>query len=181
DIFLTETCVHADVILPASAFPEKAGTFSNTNRQVQMARPALNLPGEARQDWWIIQEIANRIGLSWTYTGPADVFNEMKRTMRSLDNITWERLERDNSVTYPCDAEDKPGNDIIFGEGFPTASGRAKLVAAQLTPPDELPDADYPIVLTTGRMLEHWHTGAMTRRAGTLNELESVPVVSINP
>ena len=84
-------------------------------------------------------EIANRIGLDWTYTGPADVFNEMKRTMHSLDNITWERLEREDAVTYPCDAEDQPGNDIIFGEGFPTASGRAKLVPAQLTPPDELP------------------------------------------
>ncbi len=181
DIFMTETCFHADVILPASAFPEKTGTFSNTNRQVQLARPAINMPGEARQDWWIIQEIANRIGLDWTYTGPADVFNEMKRTMRSLDNITWERLEREDAVTYPCDAEDQPGHDIIFGDGFPTDTGRAKLVAAQLTPPDELPDDDYPLVLTTGRVLEHWHTGAMTRRAETLSLLEPVPTVSINP
>ena len=181
DIFMTETCFHADVILPASAFPEKTGTFSNTNRQVQLARPAISMPGDARQDWWIIQEIANRIGLDWNYTNPADVFNEMKRTMRSLDNITWERLEREDAVTYPCNAEDQPGNDIIFGEGFPTETGRAKLVAAQLTPPDELPDDDYPLVLTTGRMLEHWHTGAMTRRAETLNGLESIPVVSINP
>jgi len=181
DIFMTETCFHADVILPASAFPEKTGTFSNTNRQVQLARPAINMPGEARQDWWIIQEIANRIGLDWTYTGPADVFNEMKRTMRSLDNITWERLEREDAVTYPCDAEDQPGHDIIFGDGFPTDTGRAKLVAAQLTPPDELPDDDYPFVLTTGRVLEHWHTGAMTRRAETLSLLEPVPTVSINP
>jgi len=181
DIFMTETCFHADVILPASAFPEKTGTFSNTNRQVQLARPALKLPGEARQDWWIIQEIAGRIGLDWNYSGPADVFNEMKRTMRSLDNITWERLEREDAVTYPCDAEDSPGNDIIFGEGFPTANGRAKLVAAELTPPDELPDEDYPFVLTTGRVLEHWHTGAMTRRAETLSTLEPVPTASLNP
>ncbi len=181
DIFMTETCFHADVILPASAFPEKTGTFSNTNRQVQLARPAISLPGDARQDWWIIQEIAVRIGLDWNYTGPKDVFNEMKRTMRSLDNITWERLEREDAVTYPCEAEDKPGKDIIFSEGFPTESGRAKLVAAQLTPPDELPDQQFPLVLTTGRMLEHWHTGAMTRRAETLNGLESIPVVSINP
>ena len=181
DIFLTETCFHADVILPASAFPEKTGTFSNTNRQVQMARPALELPGDTRQDWWIIQEIANRIGLDWNYAGPADVFNEMKRTMHSLDNITWERLEREDAVTYPCDAEDQPGNAIIFSNGFPTESGRAKLVAAQLTPPAELPDDEYPIILTTGRLLEHWHTGAMTRRAETLSLLESEPTVSINP
>ena len=181
DIFMTETCFHADVILPASAFPEKTGTFSNTNRQVQLARPAISLPGDTRQDWWIIQEIATRIGLDWNYEGPKDIFNEMKRTMRSLDNSTWERLEREDAVTYPCDAEDKPGNDIIFGEGFPTESGRAKLVAAQLTPPDELPDEEFPIILTTGRMLEHWHTGAMTRRAETLNGIESIPVASINP
>ena len=181
DIFLTETCVHADVVLPASAFVEKWGTFTNTNRQVQLARPALQPPGEARQDWSILQDLANRIGLDWSYSHPKDVFAEMKQTMRSLDNITWDRLEREGFVTYPCPAEDQPGHAIIFGDGFPTESGRAKLVPAALTPPDELPDDDYPLVLTTGRMLEHWHTGAMTRRAETLNSLESVPVASLNP
>jgi len=181
DIFFTETCFHADVVLPASAFPEKAGTFSNTNRQVQMARPVVDMPGEVRQDWWIIQEIANRLGLNWNYSGPMDVFNEMKKTMRSLDNITWERLENEDSIIYPCKSEDSHGENIIFGDGFPTASGRAKLVPAQLVPPDELPDDDFPLVLTTGRMLEHWHTGAMTRRATVLNLLEPEPVVSMNP
>ncbi len=124
DIFLTETAWHADVVLPASAFPEKAGTFTNTNRQVQIARPVVPPPGEARQDWWIIQEIAKRLGLDWDYTGPEDVFAEMKQTMRSLDNITWERLERENAVTYPCKSEDGPGEGILFGEAFPTANGR---------------------------------------------------------
>jgi formate dehydrogenase major subunit len=181
DLFLTETAAFADVVLPASAFPEKAGTFTNTNRQVQIGRPALELPGDARQDWWIIQEIANRLGLDWSYDGPADVFDEMRQTMKSLNGITWERLERENSVTYPCDGEDQPGQDVIFGDGFPTASGRAKLVPAQVTPPDELPDDDFPLVLTTGRMLEHWHTGSMTRRSATLNTLEAIPVVSIHP
>ena len=181
DLFLTETAAFADVVLPASAFPEKTGTFTNTNRQVQLARPALPLPGDTRQDWWIIQEIANRLGLGWTYTHPKDVFAEMKKTMRSLDGITWARLEREDAVTYPCDGEDQPGHDIIFGDGFPTASGRAKLVPADVTPPDELPDDQYPLVLSTGRMLEHWHTGAMTRRAGTLNTLEPVAVASLNP
>ena len=181
DLFLTETAAFADVILPASAFPEKAGTFTNTNRQVQMGRPALDLPGDARQDWWIIQEIANRFGLDWTYSGPADVYDEMRQTMKSLNGIPWDRLEREDSVTYPCDADDKPGHDIIFGDGYPTASGRAKLVPAQVIPPDELPDDDFPLVLTTGRMLEHWHTGSMTRRSSTLNTLESIAVVSIHP
>jgi formate dehydrogenase major subunit len=181
DLFLTETAAFADVVLPASAFPEKTGTFTNTNRQVQIARPALPLPGDTRQDWWIIQEIANRLDLGWIYTHPKDVFAEMKKTMHSFDGITWERLEREHAVTYPCDGEDQPGHDIIFGDGFPTASGRAKLVPTDLTPPDEMPDNEYPLVLSTGRLLEHWHTGAMTRRAGTLNTLEPVAVASLSP
>ena len=181
DIFMTETAFHADVILPASAFPEKWGTFTNTNRQVQLARPAIEPPGDARQDWWIIQEIANRLGLAWSYTHPKDIFAEMKKTMRSLDNITWARLERENAVTYPCPAEDQPGSAIIFSESYPTPSGRAKLVPTELLPPAELPDGDYPLVLTTGRMLEHWHTGAMTRRAGALSQLEPEPIAAMHP
>ncbi|HXS41148.1 MAG TPA: formate dehydrogenase subunit alpha, partial [Stellaceae bacterium] len=181
DLFLTETARYADVVLPASAWPEKSGTVTNTNRQVQLGRVALPLPGEARQDLWIIQEIARRIGLNWNYAGPADVFDEMKRGMPSLDNITWERLERESSVTYPCEAPDKPGNDIVFGEGFPTKSGRGKLVPVGLVPPAEEPDETYPMVLTTGRQLEHWHTGAMTRRASVLDDLEPEAVASLAP
>ena len=181
DIFLTETAKYADVVLPASAWPEKDGTVSNTNRQVQMGRAALPLPGNARPDWWIIQEVARRIGLGWSYTHPRDVFAEMKLAMPSLDNITWARLERESSVTYPCDAEDQPGNDIVFGDGFPTASGRGRLVPAAIIPPAEEPDADYPMVLTTGRQLEHWHTGAITRRASVLDELEPEAVASLAP
>jgi formate dehydrogenase major subunit len=180
DIFLTETAFLADVVLPASAFPEKAGTFTNTNRQVQMARPALDLLGDTRQDVWILQELANRLGLGWNYSGPADVYAEMSITMNSLSNISWERLEKENAVTYPCDAPDQPGNAIIFTDGFPTANGRAKMVPAKSTQPAELPDDEFPIVLTTGRMLEHWHTGAMTRRSQTLDLLEPEAVVSMN-
>ena len=181
DIFLTETAKYADVVLPASAWPEKDGTVSNTNRQVQMGRAALPLPGNARLDLETIQEIARRMGLNWNYRGPADVFAEMKLAMPSLDNITWERLEREDSVTYPCDAPDKPGNEIVFASGFPTPSGRAKLVPAAIIPPAEEPDADYPMVLTTGRQLEHWHTGAMTRRATVLDEIEPEAVASLAP
>ncbi len=181
DLFLTETAKYADVVLPASAWPEKDGTVSNTNRQVQMGRTALPLPGNARQDWWSIQEIARRMGLDWHYTHPRDVFAEMKLAMPSLNNINWERLERESSVTYPCDAEDKPGNEIVFADGFPTASRRGKLVPAAIIPPAEEPDAEYPMVLTTGRQLEHWHTGAMTRRANVLDDIEPEAVASLAP
>jgi formate dehydrogenase major subunit len=181
DIFLTETAWHADVVLPASAHAEKTGTFTNTNRQVQIARQAIDPPGEARQDWWLIQELARRMGCDWSYGHPSEVFAEMAEIMPSLANITWERLEREDSVTYPCDAPDQPGNEIIFGDGFPTASGRGKIVPAGLVPPDELPDETYPMVLTTGRLLEHWHTGAMTRRAGVLDHLEPEAVACLSP
>ncbi len=181
DLFLTETAFHADVVLPASAFPEKDGTFTNTNRQVQMGRTALPLPGDARQDWWIIQEIARRMGLNWTYTHPRDVFAEMAKIMPSMKNISWDRLMRESSVTYPVDSADGPGNEIIFGDGFPTKSGRGKLVPTDIVPPDELPDAVYPLVLSTGRLLEHWHTGARTRRASTLDTIEPEAVAHMAP
>jgi formate dehydrogenase major subunit len=181
DLFLTETAKYADVVLPASAWPEKDGTVTNTNRQVQMGRTALPMPGDARQDWWIIQELARRIGLGWSYTHPRDVFAEMKQAMPSLNGITWERLQRESSVTYPCDAEDQPGHEIVFGEGFPTKSGRGRFVPAAIVPPAEEPDADFPMVLTTGRQLEHWHTGAMTRRAAVLDEIEPEAVASLAP
>lgn len=181
DIFLTETCVHADVVFPASAKAEKWGTVTNTNRTVQLVRPALDPPGEARQDWELIQEVARGMGLDWTYTHPRDVFTEMGQIMDSLKNITWDRLARENAVTYPCDAEDQPGNEIIFAEEFPTASGRVKLVPTDLVPPAEMPDDTFPMVLTTGRLLEHWHTGAMTRRASVLDALEPEPVAHLHP
>jgi formate dehydrogenase major subunit len=181
DIFLTETAWHADVVLPASAHAEKWGSFSNTNRQVQIGRPVIDPPGEARQDWELIQEIAQRIGLNWNYKDVSEVFTEMAYVMPSLENITWERLLREDSVTYPCDAPDKPGNEIIFADSFPTKSGRARIVPADLLPPDELPDAEYPMVLTTGRLLEHWHTGSMTRRASSLDTLEPEAIAGVHP
>jgi formate dehydrogenase major subunit len=172
DIFLTETASYADVILPASAWPEKDGTVTNTNRQVQMGRKALPLPGDARQDLWIIQDLAQRMGENWNYKHVSEVFEEMARLMPALDNISWDRVEREDHVTYPTDAPDKPGRDVVFDKGFPRPNGMAKLVAAKITPPNETPDADYPFILTTGRQLEHWHTGAMTRRASVLDALE---------
>jgi formate dehydrogenase major subunit len=180
DIFLTETACHADVILPASAWPEKDGTVTNTNRQVQMGRRALSLPGEAKVDWWITQEIARRIGLDWNYEHPSEIYTEMASLMPALDNISWDRIENESAVTYPSDAPDKPGHDVVFGDRFPTQDGRGKLVPARILPPDEQPDAAYPFVLSTGRQLEHWHTGAMTRRATALDALEPGPVANVS-
>jgi formate dehydrogenase major subunit len=180
DIFLTETANYADVILPASAWPEKTGTVTNTNRQVQMGRPAVPPPGEAREDWWIETELAKRLGLGWTYTHPRQIFEEMCQTMPSLDNITWDRLEQ-AAVTYPSLTPDDPGQAIVFGDGFPRKGGRARFAPASIIPPDEIPDADYPFVLITGRQLEHWHTGSMTRRSLVLDAVEPEANCSLNP
>ncbi len=181
DIFLTETANFADVILPAAAWPEKNGTVTNTNRQVQMGRKALDAPGEAREDWAITVALAKRLGLDWTYDHPREVFAEMKLVMNSLDNITWDRLEAENVVTYPSLSETDPGQPVVFGDGFPREEGRARFAPAHYMPPAEEPDAEYPVVLTTGRLLEHWHTGSMTRRAGVLDALEPEATVSVHP
>jgi formate dehydrogenase major subunit len=181
DIFLTETAFHADVVLPASAWPEKDGTVTNSNRQVQMGRRALETPGEARQDWQLIQSIAQGMGLDWNYQHPRDVYAEMQGCMASLKGIGWDRLMAESAVTYPCDSEDAPGQAVLFGDGFPTQSSRGKMVPADIIPPDERPDDAYPWVLTTGRVLEHWHTGAMTRRAGVLDSLEPESLVCLSP
>ena len=181
DLFLTETAFHADVVLPASAFAEKSGTFTNTDRRVQIANPVLEPPGEARQDLMIIQAIAQRMGLPWNYAGPAEVFTEMAQVMPSFANITWDRVVREGAVTYPVDAPDVPGNEIIFYAGFPTASGRAKIVPANVMPPDEVPDTEYPMVLSTGRLLEHWHTGTMTRRTAILDAIEPEAIAFMSP
>jgi formate dehydrogenase major subunit len=181
DIFLTETAAFADVILPASAFPEKTGTFTNTDRRVQLGRTALDMPGTVRQDLDLIQQIARRMGLDWKYDGPADVWQEIRKAVPSCAGITWERLEQEHSVTYPCRNEGDPGEEVIFVEDFPTKDGRARIVPAGFIPAAELPDAEYPFVLITGRLLEHWHTGAMTRRAGVLDAIEPIPTVSAHP
>ncbi len=181
DVFLTETAWHADVVLPASVFPEKTGTFTNTDRRVQLGRIALPLPGKARHDIDIIIDLANRLGCGWNYKDVGEVYTEMAMTMPSLNNISWQRLQREGAVTYPADGENVPGNEILFASGYPTKSGRGKIVPAHVQPPDEIPDDKYPFVLSTGRVLEHWHTGAMTRRASVLDELEPEAMAFLAP
>ena len=181
DIFLTETATYADVIFPASAWPEKNGTATNTNRQVQMGRKALDAPGAAKEDWWITNELGKRMGLDWSYEHPSEIYEEMSKTMPSLNNITWDRLENENSVTYPSRSPTTPGDEIVFGDKFPNESGRGKFVPASVTSPNEVPDQEYEMILTTGRQLEHWHTGAMTRKASNLDAIEPEATVSISP
>lgn len=212
DIFLTETAWLADVVLPASAWPEKTGTASNTDRMVQMGRRALNPPGDARPDLWIIQQIAQRVGphaphfvsslppegarpalgrpgggagLNWNYegeeSGVAAVYEEMRQAMHaSIEGITWDRLERDSSVTYPCLTPDDPGQPIVFTDQFPTPTGRLQLVPASVIPAAEKPSAEFPFVLITGRQLEHWHTGSMTRRSSVLDAIEPMATASLH-
>src|SRR3989440_5628244 len=181
DIFLTETAYLADVVLPASAWPEKDGTVTNTDRMVQLGRKALELPGEAREDLWIIVELAKRLGLGWAYQGPKEVWDEMRQGMDSIRGITWERLERDSSVTYPCENEGDPGQPVVFKTQVPHANGAGRFGPADTIPAAERPDRDYPMVLITGRQLEHWHTGAITRRSGVLDAIEPEAVASLHP
>ena len=181
DIFLTETANYADVILPAAALPEKSGTVTNTNRQVQLVRKAAQSPADAREDWEVIVEMARRVGLDWDYDDPREIFDEMKMSMRSLHHITWKRLERESAVTYPCNSPEDPGQAVVFADGFPRRAGRARFAPARVTPPAEVPDERFPMVLTTGRQLEHWHTGSMTRRATVLDAVEPEANCSMHP
>ncbi|OUR86455.1 formate dehydrogenase subunit alpha [Cycloclasticus sp. 44_32_T64] len=180
DIFITETAMFADVILPAAAWPEKIGTATNTNRQVQMGRQAVKPPGDAKADWWITNQIAQRFGLDWRYNEPKDIYQEMQTAMPSLSNISWDRLENEHSVTYPCSAPDKAGDDIVFANGFPTDNKRGKFVSANILPPNDPLDKEYSFILTTGRLLEHWHTGTMSRRSDVLNTLEPEAFVQMS-
>ena len=194
DIFLTETASLADVVLPATAWPEKTGSVTNTDRCVQLGRKAVPAPGEARADAWITEQLAQRLGLGWAYAvapdgtasaqaseGVGAVFEEMRALMPSIAGLSWARLQREGAVTYPVAHENDPGHAVVFTDQFPTPSGKARLVPAALTAPAETPDADYPMVLITGRQLEHWHTGSMTRRSQVLDAVEPGPVVSLHP
>ncbi len=181
DIFLTETAEFADVVLPATSAMEKDGTFTNTDRRVQLARQALEAPGEARSDWHVIADISTRMGYPMEYASSAEVFDEFVGLTSAYRGLSHDALG-ENGKLYPCpDPENSDGTVVMFGDGFPTADGRARFVPAEHTGADELPDTEYPFILTTGRVLEHWHTGVMTRRSHTLHAREPEAFVEINP
>jgi formate dehydrogenase major subunit len=181
DIFLTETAEFADVILPASSYLEKDGTYTNTDRRVQLGRKVMDPPGEARVDWEIVQDIANRIGLDWHYVSPSEVFDEMVALMPSYRNLRHDNLGLTGKLYPNEDPDTLDGTIVMFDERFNTDDGLAHLVPAQWLPAKELPDGDYPLVLNTGRLLEHWHTGSMTRRSFALDTISPVAEVYMHP
>ncbi len=163
DIFLTETAAMADVVLPAAAFAEKDGTFVNTERRVQLIRKAVPAPGSARSDWQILQELAQKIGLNWQYGGTAEIFAEMASLTPSYAGISHERLEREGGLQWPCPSPDHPGTPYLHSQNFTRGKGLFNVV--EYTPAAEQTDPEYPLVLTTGRNLYHYHTGTMTHRS----------------
>ena len=181
DIFLTETAEFADVILPATSYLEKDGSYTNTDRRVQLGRKVLDPPGQARADWEIEQDIARRLGLDWDYASPSEVFDEMVALMPSYKNLAHANLGSSGKLYPNADPEHSDGTIVMFVERFNTDDGLAHLVPAQWLPPKELPDAEYPLVLNTGRLLEHWHTGSMTRRSYALDAISPVAEVYIHP
>ncbi len=181
DIFLTETAEFADVILPASSYLEKDGTYTNTDRRVQLGRKVLDSPGEARLDWQVVQDIANRIGLGWSYTSPREIFTEMVSVIPSYKNLSYDNLGLSGKLYPNPDPERSDGTVVMFGDRFNTDDGLAHLVPAEWLPARELPSAEYPFVLNTGRMLEHWHTGSMTRRSYALDAIAPRALVFVHP
>jgi predicted molibdopterin-dependent oxidoreductase YjgC len=191
EIFPTETAPYADVLLPGVSFAEKTGTFTNTERRVQMVRQALEPLGEARQDWEIIAEIAKRMldggqrtvtdvqWAAWNYTSPADIMKEINALTPSYGGITHERLEKGETLQWPCPAADHPGTPILHTKGF--ARGKGMFMPIDHVPPSERPDDDYPMILSTGRVLYHWHGGEMSRRAKGLLEIYSQALIEVNP
>jgi formate dehydrogenase major subunit len=182
DIFMTETAKYADVVLPAATFAEKRGTFTNTERRIQLVNPVIEPPGEARSDMDILVDLAGRMGFDWDYDSPAEVMDEVNDLVPIYGGVTYERLEaRGDGLQWPVWDEDHPGTPYLYEEEFNTPDGKAKLVPADFGRPPELPTEEYPFTLTTGRVLYHWHTGSMTRRVEALMSQIGESFVEIHP
>jgi len=179
DIFLSETAQLADIVLPAASSLEKEGTFTNTERRVQLLRKIVNPPGDAKPDWWIIMQLANRMGAEWRYTSPEDIFEEIRLLVPQYQGITYDRIEK-FGIQWPCPNENHPGTRILHTDRFPTPTGLAKFSPYEYVPPVEEPNEEYPFVLTTGRTYEHFHTGTLTRKIDGFNKLVPEAFVEIN-
>ncbi len=189
DLFMHETAERAHVFLPAAAFAEKEGTFTNSERRVQRVRAALAPPGEARPDWWITCELAKRVarrlgtevGRQFDYAGPVEIFDELARLWPAMAGLSHARLDREGGIQWPCPAPDHPGTRYLYAESFPRGPRARFVPALQLAEAAELPDNDFPFVLNTGRLLYHWHGGTLTRRVQGLLELAPRLEVAIHP
>jgi predicted molibdopterin-dependent oxidoreductase YjgC len=194
DIFPTETSAFADVLLPGVSFAEKNGTFTNTERRVQLVRQAIPPLGEARQDWQITTEIATRLletlqssrsidvdapWARWKYTSAADIMTEVNALAPSYAGVTHARLEQGDRLHWPVATTEHPGTPILHTKGF--SRGKGKFMPIDFVPPPELPDDEYPMILSTGRVLYHWHGGEMTRRTKGLMEVYGNALVEVNP
>ena len=186
DIFMNETGEYADVILPAVSFAEKDGTFTNSDRRVQLIRPAIQPPGEARPDWAIIQDLARRVqkvlgvtsSAGFRFEHPAEIWREMADLTPPFMGISHKRIEAEDGVHWPCPSDDHPGTPYLFGKSFPR--GKGKLTPITYRPSTELPDEEYPLILSTGRVLYHWHGGTLTRRS-KLDDIYPEALVEIHP
>jgi predicted molibdopterin-dependent oxidoreductase YjgC len=178
DIFLTETAQLAEVVLPAASFAEKSGSFTNTERRVQLVRQAIRPVGDSRPDWQILQEIGRRLGLTMDYASPAEIMEEVATVVPSYGGISHDRLG-DQGLQWPCPARDHPGTKFLHKDKFPR--GRGRLSVVHYRPSAESTDEYYPLILTTGRILYQYHTGSMTRRSGGLKSHHNEPYVEIHP
>jgi formate dehydrogenase major subunit len=178
DIFLTETAAYADVVLPATAHAEKTGTYTNSNRLIQLGRKAVEPPGQARSDWTVVAELASRMGYPMSYASEEQIWEEIRSLSPSVAGISYPRLS-DRGVVWPCLGEDREPQEVLFGTSFPR--GRGRFVPVRFAPADELPDERFPYVLNTGRVLEHWHTRSMTKRSKALHTLKPGPFVEMHP
>lgn len=191
DIFYSETAPYADVLLPAVSFAEKSGTFTNTERRIQLVRKAIEPLGEARPDWQIISELARRIQetgerspqaapyAGWEYNNPAEIMTEIAALTPSYAGVSNNRLENGERLQWPVLDPGHPGTPILHVGKF--ARGRGRFMPIEHIPPAELPDDDYPMILTTGRVLYHWHGGEMTRRAAGLMAVYNRSLIEVNP
>ncbi len=178
DLFLTRTAQEAHVVFPAAAFAELDGTYANSERRVQRVRKAVEPPGEAKPDWWIVQEVSKRFGFPMNYKDSEEIWNEVSSLAPTLTGISYARIDK-VGIQWPCDDADHPGTKFLHGDGFPI--GKAKLVAIDYLPPAEVPDADYPFMLTTGRRLSTYHTGTQTGRAKHFDRLVDQEYLELNP
>ncbi|MDD5420331.1 MAG: molybdopterin dinucleotide binding domain-containing protein, partial [Methanomicrobiaceae archaeon] len=183
DIFLTETAQLADVVLPATCYAEKDGTQTSTERRVQRWRKAQDPPGQAKPDWQIIAELAARMGYAeqFAYQGPEDIFREIATVTPSYAGMSYARLENPDGLHWPCPTAEHPGTPILHREKFATPDGLGIFSPLEWKPPAEVPDEEYPYVLTTGRTLWQWHTGTMTRRSISLEQEAPTGWIEINP